>query len=126
VSECPCSHVLLSKPELQPHPRAGWLSCIDLDVPNPNLPFLQVFNILPLYGELQPGESQQVTFTFFGHANLVVHVTALCEVQGGPTYEVMLSGEASVISYLLDATEIDCGLQVPQLLLGLALIFSKV
>ncbi|XP_046781642.1 hydrocephalus-inducing protein homolog isoform X3 [Gallus gallus] len=72
----------------------------------------EVFNILPLYGELQPGESQQVTFTFFGHANLVVHVTALCEVQGGPTYEVMLSGEASVISYLLDATEIDCGLQL--------------
>uniref|UniRef100_A0A669QXT0 HYDIN axonemal central pair apparatus protein n=1 Tax=Phasianus colchicus TaxID=9054 RepID=A0A669QXT0_PHACC len=72
----------------------------------------EVFDILPLYGELQPGESQQVTFTFFGHANLVVHITALCEVQGGPTYEVMLSGEASVISYLLDVTEIDWGLQL--------------
>ncbi|OXB74070.1 UNVERIFIED_CONTAM: hypothetical protein H355_003133 [Colinus virginianus] len=72
----------------------------------------EVFNILPLYGELQPGESQQVTFTFFGHANLVAHVTALCEVQGGPTYEVMLSGEASVISYLLSVTEIDWGLQL--------------
>ncbi|XP_021264314.1 hydrocephalus-inducing protein homolog isoform X3 [Numida meleagris] len=71
----------------------------------------EVFDILPLYGELQPGESQQVTFTFFGHANLVAHVTALCEVQGGPTYEVMLSGEASVISYLLDVTEINLGLQ---------------
>uniref|UniRef100_A0A8C3Q1J6 HYDIN protein n=1 Tax=Chrysolophus pictus TaxID=9089 RepID=A0A8C3Q1J6_CHRPC len=92
---CPCSHVLHSKPELQPHPRAGWLFCTDLDAPYPNLPFLQVFDIWPLYGELQPGESQQVTFTFFGHANLVAHITALCEVQGGPTYEVMLSGEAS-------------------------------
>lgn len=122
----PCSHVLHSKPELQPHPGAGWLFCTDLDAPYPNLPFLQVFDILPLYGELQPGESQQVTFTFFGHANLVVHITALCEVQGGPTYEVMLSGEASVISYLLDVTEIDWGLQVPQLLSGLVLIFSKV
>lgn len=122
----PCSHVLHSKPELQPNPRARWLFCTDLDAPYPNLPFLQVFDILPLYGELQPGESQQVTFTFFGHANLVVHITALCEVQGGPTYEVMLSGEASVVSYLLDVTEIDWGLQVPQLLSGLVLIFSKV
>uniref|UniRef100_G1MRN0 HYDIN axonemal central pair apparatus protein n=1 Tax=Meleagris gallopavo TaxID=9103 RepID=G1MRN0_MELGA len=95
VLSCPCSHVLHSKPELQPQPRAGWLFCVDLDAPYPNLPFLQVFDILPLHGELQPGESQQVTFTFFGHANLVVHITALCEVQGGPTYEVMLSGEAS-------------------------------
>lgn len=28
-------------------------------------------------------------------------------------YEVALRGEASGISYLLDTTEIDCGLQVP-------------
>ncbi|NXC39739.1 HYDIN protein, partial [Penelope pileata] len=72
----------------------------------------EVFDILPLYGELQPGESQWVTFTFFGHTSLVAHVTALCEVQGGPTYEVTLSGEASLISYHLDITEIDCGLQL--------------
>ncbi|XP_015729352.1 hydrocephalus-inducing protein homolog isoform X2 [Coturnix japonica] len=72
----------------------------------------EVFDILPLYGELQPGESQQVTFTFFGHANMVVHITALCEVEGGPTYQVMLSGEASVINYLFDVTEINCGLQL--------------
>ncbi|NXL83544.1 HYDIN protein, partial [Alectura lathami] len=72
----------------------------------------EVFDILPLYGELQPGESRPVTFTFFGHANLVARVTALCEVQGGPTYEVTLSGEASLVSYLFDITEIDCGLQL--------------
>ncbi|NXK55437.1 HYDIN protein, partial [Chauna torquata] len=71
----------------------------------------EVFDILPLCGMLQPGESQRVTFTFFGHANLVARVTALCEVEGGPTYEVMLSGEASLISYLFDITQIDCGLQ---------------
>lgn len=67
---------------------------------------------------LQPGESQQVTFTFFGHANIVTRVTALCRVEGGPTYEVALSGEASLISYLLDITEINCGLQVPRVFLG--------
>lgn len=66
---------------------------------------------------LQPSESQRVTITFFGHANLVARVTALCEVEGGPTYEVALRGEASLLSYLFDIREIDCRLQVPQLLL---------
>ncbi|XP_075621905.1 hydrocephalus-inducing protein homolog [Balearica regulorum gibbericeps] len=72
----------------------------------------EVFDILPLYGALQPGESQRVTFTFFGHTNIVAHVMALCRVEGGPTYEIALSGEASLINYLLDITEIDCGLQL--------------
>ncbi|XP_075290309.1 hydrocephalus-inducing protein homolog isoform X2 [Opisthocomus hoazin] len=72
----------------------------------------EVFDILPLYGVLQPGESQRVAFTFFGHTNIVAHVTALCRVEGGPTYEIALSGEASLIHYLLDVREIDCGLQL--------------
>ncbi|KAM9289560.1 hydrocephalus-inducing protein homolog [Morus bassanus] len=72
----------------------------------------EVFDILPLCGMLQPGESQRVTFTFFGHANIIAHVVALCRVEGGPTYEITLSGEASLINYLLDITEIDCGLQL--------------
>ncbi|XP_065519888.1 hydrocephalus-inducing protein-like, partial [Lathamus discolor] len=72
----------------------------------------EVFDILPLHGELQPGQSQRVSFSFFGHANTVSQVTALCRVEGGPSYEVALRGEASHISYLLDTTEIDCGLQV--------------
>ncbi|NXK09844.1 HYDIN protein, partial [Herpetotheres cachinnans] len=72
----------------------------------------EVFDVLPLYGVLPPGESQWVTFTFFGHTNIVAHVTALCSVEGGPTYEIALSGEASLINYFLDVTEIDCGLQL--------------
>ncbi|XP_074748293.1 hydrocephalus-inducing protein homolog isoform X5 [Strix uralensis] len=72
----------------------------------------EVFDVLPHYGVLQPGESQRVMFTFFGHTNIVAHVMALCRVEGGPTYEIALSGEASLISYLLDVTEIDCGLQL--------------
>ncbi|XP_062442830.1 hydrocephalus-inducing protein homolog [Rhea pennata] len=72
----------------------------------------EVFDILPLYGTLQPGESQQVTFTFYGHANIVARVTAQCKVEGGPTYEIALSGEASLINYLFDVKAIDCGLQL--------------
>ncbi|XP_071613168.1 hydrocephalus-inducing protein homolog [Heliangelus exortis] len=72
----------------------------------------EVFDILPLYGVLQPGKSQQVTFTFFGHTNIIAHVLALCRVEGGPTYEVVLTGEASLISYVLDITEINWGVQL--------------
>ncbi|KAM4640218.1 hydrocephalus-inducing protein-like [Amazona ochrocephala] len=72
----------------------------------------EVFDILPLHGELQPGQSQHVAFSFFGHANTVTQVRALCRVEGGPSYEVALRGEASHISYLLDTSEIDCGLQM--------------
>ncbi|XP_008933568.1 PREDICTED: hydrocephalus-inducing protein homolog, partial [Merops nubicus] len=72
----------------------------------------EVFDVLPLHGVLQPGESQQVTFTFFGHANVVARVAALCRVEGGPTYQLELRGEASLISYFVDNMEIDCGLQL--------------
>ncbi|XP_053944033.1 hydrocephalus-inducing protein homolog [Cuculus canorus] len=72
----------------------------------------EVFHILPLYGVLQPSQSQRVAFTFFGHADIAARIMALCRVEGGPTYEVALSGEASLINYLLDVTEIDYGLQL--------------
>ncbi|KAH0619415.1 hypothetical protein JD844_000028 [Phrynosoma platyrhinos] len=72
----------------------------------------EVFDIMPLFGTLQPKETQKMSFTFYGHADIVAHVKALCEVEGGPTYEVMLSGEASLVNYAFDRKEIDYGLQL--------------
>ncbi|XP_068021950.1 hydrocephalus-inducing protein homolog [Melanerpes formicivorus] len=72
----------------------------------------EVFDVLPLYGLLQPGQSQQVTFSFFGHPKVVACARALCRVQGGPSYELRLRGEASLLSYHLDTTELDFGLQL--------------
>nr|XP_026654016.1 hydrocephalus-inducing protein homolog [Zonotrichia albicollis] len=72
----------------------------------------EVFSILPLSGVLQPGESQQVSFTFCSHFNTISYVTALCYVEGGPTYEVMLTGEASCISYSVSPRETYCGSQL--------------
>ncbi|KAF7242763.1 Hydrocephalus-inducing protein [Varanus komodoensis] len=66
---------------------------------------------MPLYGALQPSETQPVSFTFYGHADMVARVKALCEVEGGPTYGILLSGEASLVSYAFNKTEIDYGLQ---------------
>ncbi|XP_051884712.1 hydrocephalus-inducing protein homolog [Pristis pectinata] len=72
----------------------------------------QVFDILPLFGVLQPSESQQMTFTFYGHMNIRSKVKAVCEVEGGPAYEITLKGEASFIKYEFDRKEIDYGHQL--------------
>ncbi|XP_066050989.1 hydrocephalus-inducing protein homolog [Chamaea fasciata] len=82
------------------------------EVEHRNVRMQEVFDVLPVWGELQPGQSELVTFTFFGHANIVARVMARCHVQGGPTYQVLVTGEASCPSFQLDVEEIDWGLQV--------------
>ncbi|XP_053809145.1 hydrocephalus-inducing protein-like [Vidua chalybeata] len=81
-------------------------------MPHTPLEVEKAFSIVPVSGVLQPGESQQVSFTFFGHLNTICNVTALCHVEGGPTYEVVVTGEASRVSYSLSSREIDCGSQM--------------
>ena len=71
-----------------------------------------MFDILPLYGTLQPGDTEQVTMTFYGHADIWGQAKAICEVEGGPTYEITLTGEASLVNYKFDCKEIDYGKQV--------------
>ncbi|XP_054435188.1 hydrocephalus-inducing protein homolog [Pteronotus mesoamericanus] len=78
----------------------------------PNLSISDVFDILPLYGELQPHSSHQVAFTFYGHCDIVAQAKALCEVEGGPIYEIILKGEASIVSYCFDTKDISYGLQL--------------
>ncbi|XP_073420424.1 hydrocephalus-inducing protein-like [Dendrobates tinctorius] len=72
----------------------------------------EVFDVLPQFGTLQPGESQVVSFTFYGHTGVSGRVRALCTVYGGPVYEISLYGEASLVSYELSTREIDFGVQV--------------
>lgn len=74
-----------------------------------------MFDISPLHGHLQPGDQQLVTFSFYGQHNVSREVVALCHVEEGPTYEVKLRGEVSVISYSLDPTHVDFGVQVRML-----------
>ena len=76
---------------------------------DPAQPVNAVFDILPIRSVLKPGESEDVEFVFYGHANHKYKATALCEVEGGPEYEVKLDGEASSIQYKFDKTSIDIG-----------------
>lgn len=53
--------------------------------------------------------------TFYGHADIWGQAKAICEVEGGPTYEITLKGEASLVSYKFDCKEIHYGKQVNNL-----------
>ena len=53
-----------------------------------------------------------MTLTFFGHADISSSVHAICEVEGGPIYELELKGEASLVQYQFDRLEVDFGKQV--------------
>ena len=68
-----------------------------------------MFDILPVSGLLQPGESEVVEFTFYAGNGLTYEAKAVCSVEGGPNYEVPLSGESSYVDYKLSTTELDFG-----------------
>ncbi|CAJ1447961.1 unnamed protein product [Effrenium voratum] len=72
----------------------------------------QIFDILPIMGILEPGQSQDITFTYFGMKNQKFDCAAVCQTEGGPEYEVSLKGQASKLDFRLDKTELDFG-EVP-------------
>ena len=75
---------------------------------NVELPSVEeVFDISPLYGCLHPGEAQSVRVTYFGHKEIRACVRAVCEVTNGPSYELNIRGEASVLCYELSGHAIN-------------------
>jgi len=69
-----------------------------------------VFDILPINGVLRPGQVEHVEFSFKARKHFSSFNTiALCEVEGGPEYEIKLFGESGVIEYQLSADVIDFG-----------------
>ncbi|EDV21657.1 uncharacterized protein TRIADDRAFT_30117, partial [Trichoplax adhaerens] len=72
----------------------------------------EVFDILPLYSVLQPGESQRIQLTFYGHTYVNSKAIAVCHVEGGPDYHITLTGSASIVSYQFDKKIVDYGKQL--------------
>ena len=77
----------------------------ELDLPS----IEEIFDISPFYGSLHPGETQNLTVTYYGHKEIKAHVRAVCEIANGPDYEMYLKGEASVLNYELSDRSIDLG-----------------
>ena len=62
-----------------------------------------------MHGELAPGQSCPVYYSFYGHSDIVADVVAACKVDGGPTYELQLRGEASRIHYCFSNKSLEFG-----------------
>ena len=67
--------------------------------------------MLPIRGYLEPGEEETVEISYFARAHSKSAVVAVCEVEGGPAYDVELTAEAHAIKYSLESTVIDVGRQ---------------
>ncbi|XP_057693166.1 hydrocephalus-inducing protein homolog isoform X2 [Corythoichthys intestinalis] len=83
----------------------------DEDVPRCFECVQEIFDVLPMHGHLKPGEQQLVTFIFHGQDFVSREVIAQCQVEHGPIYDIKLRGEASEISFSVDSTTVDFGLQ---------------
>ncbi|KAM7396206.1 hypothetical protein PAMP_019263 [Pampus punctatissimus] len=96
-----CSAALSLRPGAQKQNNTQCCVCVE-----------EVFDVLPIYGQLQPGDQQLVTFYFYGHDFVNREAVALCQVEEGPTYEIKLRGKASEVSYSLDSTIVHFGPQL--------------
>ncbi|KNC96691.1 uncharacterized protein SPPG_07904 [Spizellomyces punctatus DAOM BR117] len=85
----------------------------------------QIFDIRPLHGMLMPGDSETVEITFYGHLGGRFSAVAICDVAGGPKYEISLQGEVSLIEYQFDRHVIDFGTQSYQDILEQDLILTN-
>ncbi|XP_051916753.1 hydrocephalus-inducing protein homolog isoform X2 [Hippocampus zosterae] len=83
----------------------------DPDVSQCSVCVQEIFDVLPMHGHLKPGEQQLVTFIFHAQDFVTREVVAQCQVEHGPIYNIELRGEASEISFILDSTTVDFGLQ---------------
>ena len=70
-------------------------------------PINQLFDILPIHGNLQPDEVMQVEFSYYGRAHSCVSTTAVCSVERGPEYPLLLKGRASSMTYKLSRSVLD-------------------
>jgi hydrocephalus-inducing protein len=71
------------------------------------LPINEVFDILPVSGRLEPGDTENVEFTYQAGNGLLYNGVAVCSVDGGPDYEVPITGDSSVVQFRLSTTELD-------------------
>ena len=64
---------------------------------------------VPLRSVLKAGESHDVEFHFYAHANRKFKSRAVCIVEGGPEYPIDIIGEGNDLSYRIDADVLDFG-----------------
>ena len=57
------------------------------------------FDILPTRGVLKAGQSCTVEFAYYARPGQKASTTAVCDVEGGPTYTLPVSADSNAIKY---------------------------
>ncbi len=68
-----------------------------------------VFDIRPIFGKLEPGEQIRTTIVFKAHQDINALCRAVCEVDGGPQYELNVSGSSADVRYTVSSETIKFG-----------------
>eukprot|EP01022_Parablepharisma_sp_SALTPOND_P020800 TRINITY_DN386_c0_g1_i3.p1 TRINITY_DN386_c0_g1~~TRINITY_DN386_c0_g1_i3.p1 ORF type:complete len:4093 (+),score=589.86 TRINITY_DN386_c0_g1_i3:873-13151(+) len=84
------SDVILEEPEEEPKRRPKKAA-------HPNIPVNELFDILPISGVLEPGETETVEVTFHALTRNPKPAHARCVIEGGPEYVVTFKGEGAEI-----------------------------
>eukprot|EP00755_Sulcionema_specki_P012495 Sspe_Gene.8383::Locus_2861_Transcript_1_1_Confidence_1.000_Length_14125::g.8383::m.8383/K17570/HYDIN; hydrocephalus-inducing protein len=69
------------------------------------------FDVLPIRGQLKPGEAERVELAYYAQAPRKACTTAVLAVEGGPEYKINLVGEASTMQFKFDKSLLDFGPQ---------------
>ena len=69
----------------------------------------EVLDVRPIRGVLRPGESEVVELSYFAKTGSEVRAFATCEVHGGPSYDVAVSGEARELAFEIGPRVVDVG-----------------
>ncbi|GBG78218.1 hypothetical protein CBR_g26251 [Chara braunii] len=73
------------------------------------IPVNHVFDLIPIRGCLKPGESEVMEFTYHALEGCRARTLAVCEVEGGPAYEIPVQAESGAIEYTWDKHLLDFG-----------------
>ena len=57
------------------------------------------FDILPTRGVLEAGQTCTVEFAYYARPRQKASATAVCDVEGGPTYSLPISADSNAIKY---------------------------
>ena len=69
----------------------------------------QIFDVCPIFGFLQPNESQRVAVTFHAKPTIDAASHLICKIDRGPMYFMKITGKADIIKYELETECLDFG-----------------
>jgi adenylate kinase family enzyme len=85
----------------------------------------QAFDIHPMKGYIEPGEREKVKVYMYGAHPGTFQTRAMCDVSGGPKYEIVLKGQSSEYAYAIDNTELNFGVLSYQSIVEQEIVLSN-